>query len=536
MIRSIFGFLVIAALLLTSCIQEISEKIDDIESINWNPTLAVPLTTGDFTIDNFASSFSGENFTIDAADDGLVIFKYSQEEIFSKTAEEMVKIDDVNYTTTLNLDPGIITDFPVSGSASKSETHRLDVLTPEGDLLHSAILKGGQLIIAISADFPASGTLTLTFNSLTRANAPLVAAFSWTYSGPGNQQFERLLDLNGVEVDFTADGTTTNKIEFAMDLSLNYEGQTVTGAMGVNLDLDIQSLKFSQVMGVIANRTLSSEQDGITLSFVDELDGGYYYFDEPNVTFQFSNSFGVPMDVTVNHLIGRSDAIGDLALSGDMIDTPISILYPGLNQMGQTKEFSIGIDHENSNMPALFAWQPNTIDYQYEAIINPSSETEMHFVLDTSRISADVSLELPLYGRFRGLTLIEEYDFDGGVFEELQNALFKVTTINGFPIDADVQIYFKNEAGIFIDSLLYDDRNLLEAGITNASGRVDAPTTKEIDIPMDEGRLSEIAQATGLVLRATLNTPENDTRSVKIYEQDRLVLKLFVQTEFEITF
>ena len=139
MIRSIFGFLVIAALLLTSCIQEISEKIDDIESINWNPTLAVPLTTGDFTIDNFASSFSGENFTIDAADDGLVIFKYSQEEIFSKTAEEMVKIDDVNYTTTLNLDPGIITDFPVSGSASKSETHRLDVLTPEGDLLHSAV-------------------------------------------------------------------------------------------------------------------------------------------------------------------------------------------------------------------------------------------------------------------------------------------------------------------------------------------------------------------------------------------------------------
>ena len=536
MIRSIFAFLVLTAFVLTSCIQEISNKIDDIESLTWNPTLAVPLTTGDFTIDDFADSFSGDDFFIDAADDGLVIFKYSQDQIFSKTAEEMVGIDDENYATTIVLDPGVIADFPISGAASKSETHHLEILTPEGDLLHSAVLKGGQLMIALSADFPASGSLSLTFNSLVSETGPLSTTFSWTYTGSGNQQFERALDLNGVEADFTSGGTTTNEIEFLIDLRLNYEGQPVTTAMGVDLDLSAQSLKFSQVLGVFATRSIASEQDAMDLSFVEALDGGSYYFDEPKVTFEFSNSFGVPMDVTVDHMIGHSDARGDLALTGDMIGTPIAIFYPDMSQVGQAKEFSIIVDHENSNVPALFAWQPNTIDYQYEAIINPSSTGDVRFVLDTSKISADVSLELPLYGRFRGLTLVEEYDFDGAAFEELDNALFKLTTVNGFPIDADVQVYFKNEAGIFIDSLIYDDRNLLDAGITDASGKVDAPTTKEIDIAVDQDRLSEIAQASGLVLMATLNTPENETRSVKIYEQDRLILKLFVQTEFEITF
>ena len=206
-----------------------------------------------------------------------------------------------------------------------------------------------------------------------------------------------------------------------------------------------------------------------------------------------------------------------------------------MSQMGQSVEFSIFIDHENSNVPALFSWQPNTIDYQYEAIVNPSGNSDVHFILDTSRISADVSLELPMYGRFRDLTITEEYDFDGEMFNEFEAALFKLTTENGFPIDADVQLYFKDEAGFFIDSLIYDDSKILAAGTTDTNGKVIAATTKEIDISVDKERLADISQAAGLILRATLNTPESDTRSVKIFEEDRLVLKLFVQTEFEIT-
>ncbi|MCK5702684.1 MAG: hypothetical protein KAI29_16080, partial [Cyclobacteriaceae bacterium] len=500
----------------------------------WNPSLALPLTHGSFTIAEFADELSGENFSTTATDEGLVVFKYSHDKAYSKTAEELVNIDDQNYTSTLKPEALILPDLPITGSITQTELHDFNVSTPEGDKLYSAIMKGGTVDISLTGNFPASGELLFTFNAVTINGLPLETTFQWSYDGTNSQQFTRSLSLEGAEVDFSNNGSTFNYFDFTTTLTLNYEGQSVTISDGLDLILDVKSMQFSQAIATVSKRTITSVTNEFTLNFIDELKLGYYYFDEPSISFNFTNSFGIPLDVYFKETTAHSDTRGDLLLTGDVIGASYSIGYPSINEIGSSVQTVLSINHLNSNLPDILAWQPNTITYFFEGVLNPNANDEIHFALDTSRISADIQLELPMIGRFRNLTFAERYDFDGSIFGDVESALFRLTTQNGFPINADVQLYFLSDTGVVIDSLMYDDRKILEAGLTDVNGKVTEPTLKEIDIIIQNERLIPISTATGLLMRATLNTPENDTRSVRIYENDRLNLKLLAQTEFEI--
>jgi len=534
MSRSTIVLFVSALFLFTSCFKELANNINNIDNITWNPTLALPLANGSFTISEFADELSGDNFSTSSRDDGLVVFHYSQDQVFSETAEEMVDIMDENYTSSVKPPTTSLPNLPINGTITEQELHEFSVTSTENDKLYSASLKGGILNIDLSGNFPTSGKLILTFHGLTLEGSTLETTFQWVYDGSNTQQFQRSIDLADYEIDFTDNGNTYNYIHFTSTLTLNYEGQSVTTSESIDMNLDLISLEFSQAAATISRRVVTSETGEFTFNFLDELAGGIYYFDEPAINFHFSNGFGIPLEANIIETTAHSNSRGDLSLTGDVIGNPYLIGYPSMIEIGTVVETDIGINHLNSNLPDIIAWQPNTISYTFEGVVNPNANDDIHFALDTSRISVDIDLELPMIGRFRNLTLTESYDFNGSDLDEVDYALFRLHSSNGFPINAHIQLYFGDATGTFIDSLIYDDTQILEAGLTDNIGKVTTPTEKDIDVLVPKDRLSPISAASRLRLRATLDTPENDTRSVRIYNEDRLSIKLYVQTEFEI--
>lgn len=94
--RSIIILFVIMAITFSSCFKELTDKVNDVDEITWNPKLALPLTNGSFTIAEFADDLSGEKFSTTSTDEGIVVFKYSNDNLFSTTAEELVQINDEN--------------------------------------------------------------------------------------------------------------------------------------------------------------------------------------------------------------------------------------------------------------------------------------------------------------------------------------------------------------------------------------------------------------------------------------------------------
>ena len=533
--RAIILLLTGVSFLLTSCFKELAEDLEDIESLKWNPTLAVPLANGSFTIAEFAEDLSGDNFSTTTREDGLVVFNYSQDQVFSEYAENLVEIQDENYTSSINIPSTSLPDLAVNGTVTTENTHEFGLNTSFNDKLYNASLKGGTLEIDLAGNFPASGELTFTFNGLTdEQGSTLTTTFQWTYDGTNTQSFQRSINLDGLDIDLTDNGTTYNYFYFTSSLTLNYEGQTVTSNEKFDMNLDLIGMEFSKALATIGRRTIVTESNLITLNFAEELKGGLYYFDEPAFKFNFKNSFGIPVDAVLVEAIANSNTKGSVSMIGEAVNNPFSLQYPSESEMGTIVETDISIDHQNSNLPVLIAWQADEIAYTFEGIVNANDNNDVHFVLDTSRIVADIDLELPMIGRFRNLRFSETYDFSGSDLEEAEYALFKLSSSNGFPISAKLQLYFLDNSTNLIDSLIYEDQQVLEAGEVDTNGKVIQATEKDIDVMVPRDRLVDIAAASRLVFRAILDTPENDVRSVRIYEDDRLDVKIYIQTEFEI--
>ena len=339
--------------MLTSCFSELANDFKNIDELTWNPSLALPLANGSFTIDEFAEELSGDNFSTGARPDGLVVFYFSQDQVFSENAEDQVNIQDENYVSSISVPLGDLPDLPINGSVTTQRIHEFGVNTSFNDKLYSASLKGGTLEIDLAGNFPASGELVFTFNGLTLDGETMQTSFSWTYDGSNTQRFQRTIDLTGMEMDLTDGGTTFNYFYFTSELTLYYEGQTVTTSQQLDLSLDLLNMEFSQAFATVAERVIATESNHFTLNFLDELNGGQYYFDEPSINFHFSNSFGVPLSATIIEATASSVERGDLALTGSAVGNPFTMGYPTINEIGTVVESDITLNHENSNLPQL---------------------------------------------------------------------------------------------------------------------------------------------------------------------------------------
>lgn len=536
--KSTMLLIAITAILLSSCFKELTDKVNDVGELSWNPSLALPLTTGSFTISEFADDLSGDKFSTTSTDEGLVVFKYSNDNLFSTTAEDLVQINDESMSTALQPDLSSVPDLsiPITGTFSYEEKHEFIGSTPEGDKLYHLVLKGGILEMSIAGDFPASGELLITFDCITKDGVPLDILFQWADDGTNSQQFDRIINLEGYDIDYTLNGTTFNNFTYTTLITLTPVNQVISLANGLNFDLSVKSLQLAQATATVSSRSITAETDTVILNLINEVKRGVYYFDEPSISFNFENSFGIPVQIAMNSFVAHSESNGDLALTGDIVSTPQSIGYPSINEIGEVVQSNITINHLNSNLPQILAWQPDNIIYNFEGIVNAQGNADMHFLLDTSRIYTGVELELPMIGRFRNLTYVERYDFDGSMVENIESAIFKLNTTNGFPINAEVQVYFLSDNGSLLDSLIYDDRGILVAGLTDNTGKVNEATAKEIEVEVLNERLALISNASHIRMRASLNTPENATKSVRIYENDKLSLNLFAQTEFDVVF
>jgi hypothetical protein len=344
--RAIILLLTGVSFLLTSCFKELAEDLEDIESLKWNPTLAVPLANGSFTIAEFAEDLSGDNFSTTTREDGLVVFNYSQDQVFSEYAENLVEIQDENYTSSINIPSTSLPDLAVNGTVTTENTHEFGLNTSFNDKLYNASLKGGTLEIDLAGNFPASGELTFTFNGLTdEQGSTLTTTFQWTYDGTNTQSFQRSINLNGLDIDLTDNGTTYNYFYFTSSLTLNYEGQTVTSTEKFDMNLDLIGMEFSKALATIGRRTIVTESNLITLNFAEELKGGLYYFDEPAFKFNFQNSFGIPVDAVLVEAIANSNTKGSVSMIGEAVNNPFSLQYPLEREMGTIVETDIIIDH-----------------------------------------------------------------------------------------------------------------------------------------------------------------------------------------------
>ncbi len=521
----------LVSILLSSCVKELVDKADKIEDITYNPTVAFPLATGDFSIGELAEELSDKNFTISEGNDGTTVFVYDQPSIFSKRAGELFAIPNQHFSTDVSAGYDIPGGAP-SETIETTSDESFDFNSPEGDKIHQITLKGGSLNVVMTGNIPATGSIHVEFSSIKIDELPLSIDYSWNTSN--YQTHSDQIDLTNAVIDLTRNNTSFNQFDLISVLTINYNGSAVSASDGFNLDINLVNLKFELLTATFGKRDITSEESSFDLNFTDEIMDGDFFLQEPSLLFTVHNSIGAPVRINLGNIKGSFDNSDPIYLNGSFVETPIDINYP--SGLGSTEETTVIADETNSNLNELISAQPHQIDYAFWGTVNPLESDEIHFVHDTSSIISDVLLEVPMYGYIKDLIIHEPYEMDGSFFEDVDNAMIRLSIDNGLPMEAFVQGYFLNTYGEKLDSIILDQKLIIPAAITDENGNVIENSNSVTDINIDSSRAERLIDTKTLEIKLIMNTPETPEKLVRFSESNKIKINILGQTKFDFKF
>jgi hypothetical protein len=520
---------VLLSFVFTSCVDELVDKMEMVEDITYQPTLAIPLVNGDYNIAELAEDLSGENFEIGTADDGTSTFIYTQPSVLSHKAGEYFSIDNQNYM--MELRAGY--DIPPGGDdrtirVTKEFVKQFE--STEEDKIYQISLKSGTLQLSMSGNIPSSGEVIIEFPSVEKDNETVSVSYSW--DSADHQSYAQNIDLTGMLVDLSSGSNGFNEFPFNSNLVFYYDGNGISSSDGLLVDIHLVDLEFDLLKATFGSREIPTTPGSFDLNFIDEIFNGAFFLEETDMNFSITNSIGAPIAVDFGSLKGISSSGEDIYLSGSFLDTPLLIQYP--DEVGGMETTEVLIDETNSNINEILCSLPNSIEYAFVGHVNPDNNTDIHFVADTSMVGASMFMEIPMFGYVENLIVYESYDFDGDIFNDLDNALIYISAENGLPLDAKIQAYFLDGDNNLMDSLFYETNHVFVAALVDEEGFVSSSSSSSVELMVGEERLEKISLAETVELRMLLNSSNSPEQSVHFTSNDRLSIQISGQTTMDL--
>jgi hypothetical protein len=259
------------------------------------------------------------------------------------------------------------------------------------------------------------------------------------------------------------------------------------------------------------------------------IESGSFDLESVNVNLEIENGFGMDARIIVHRLASLNTQTGIVTdLSSPFIGQTLNISRAAetFNPLAPVTPSKYTYNLNNSNVAQLIENIPDKLIYQLDVTTNPLGNVSAgnDFIYYGNYLNAIVNMEIPLSLIASNLVLSQEVDLNLGQHSgNPGQAMLKLIADNGFPLNADLQIYLLDQNLQISDSLL--SPAFLYAPALDASLKVIAPQRTEYYIPMSEYRLNKLFASKKLIFRAKFNTLPAGSH-VKIYEHYKLDLKL----------
>jgi hypothetical protein len=293
------------------------------------------------------------------------------------------------------------------------------------------------------------------------------------------------------------------------------------GEQIASFTVGLSNIEYDVIYGYFGQFSLDLPPVNIPIDLYNPIYQGSFYFEGAELRLIFSNSFGIPIEMTINEfgVEGRSGQFtnitgGNLPAPG----VPTVMGYPGLLEIGDTKVDSFILNAGNSNLLSILQTGPSALRLNVDGRINPLG-TEYNFVTGSSEYDILLELFLPMYGYADDMVVRDTLafvfdDFYDNPPEEIEILIFRFNITNGFPVNMKVQAYFFDENDVLLDSVFQDPGDpasfVPAATDMDNDGRVEPLVVEPIEVPLSRQQIDNISSSRYMVVYCTLSTPGAD--------------------------
>lgn len=541
-LTGIFAVLVALAsiLLFNRCMHDEYDfsKLDD--EIEITGGVLSPIAYGSLNFEDIISEFDSSSF-ISSDADGLLMITY-KDSLISFIADDILEIPSQDFIEFFIQSDFIIPPgFGTGDTIRLNRTKKFPFSFSQGEQLDSMILDEGDMIFDITSQFQHEGEIVITCPNIRLNNVPFEQTI--IIDDPsGNFTYNTPFSLDGYTI-YLNDSVGTDEKFIPVDfyVELVNSGAGITPTDSINVTANLEDMDFEAIFGYIGDYELLSEPGEVDVGFFESSLDGYIRFEEPEIKFHITNSFGVPAAVNISRFTGFKNSADSVVMEFDPDFNPFGYTYPTLADYSSGdiyKEKTITIDKDNSNIADFLAFLPSRLEYNISAQSNPDlpgfDVDSSNFISDDSRIDVDFEFILPLYFAADSFALEDTIDLDLTDIDEdadfIERVNIALEVLNGLPLDIDFQLYFLDENYNPVDTLFSDDdRPVISAGHINpATGEVDAPGVKPpVNVIYTNDDISRLNTVKFGRIRAGLKTPSDDNN-------DLIAVKFF--TDYKVEF
>jgi hypothetical protein len=521
--------LLFMALFTSSCLDDTMD-FNDIEKSDWNAEWAIPLINSEFSIQEVLNQDEG---VIRIDEGGFISLVYHSDQLLSVKAEEQIEVPDQDMNSQ---EPFILAEIPPGISDSivipfnftfetDSSNHRAD----------SSYFKSGNFRNLLETNLNKDiANCIVRYPSIREKESRnmLIQDFDLNYTGDVISR-ESFTTLNDYIFIYNSEGGDDNMLGAEVVIYYTSDGNPILPDYYFKINTLITEITYSNLYGYLGQYNYTLE-DTIFFDVFSRNTSGSISINPEAIDFTINtfNSYGMPIELNILEFFGKhsgpTPVTKDIYLYGEGIPAIIDLNYPDYSQIG---EYALTqINTNQSNIADVLEISPDEIHIVIEGKSNPDNDsTLLNFVLDTSSFHMDIKLELGLHGSINHFSIEDTFDLYLNT-EVLDQATFLISTVNRFPIDADIQIYYVDSLYTVLDSLIKKEEQMVfkgaEVGPLPDLRILDPVNPYAVTIPLNEAGLRKIDDATQMILRASLQTSQG--QQVKIYDDYSIGIRLGV--------
>ena len=494
----------------SSCIKE--EFNADLlnPSLQINPGVAAPIGWARWQLDEIlGDSLNPDELIINS--EGFISLVYKQD-LFSLQASEIIDIPDIPAQTfSLQNSSGMTIDLNlIQGDTTIFDTLviSLPINGSTGAEIDSIRLRSGDITISASTQYD-------------RMDWDARIAFL----GDPNSQVTldalnptRTRSLAGRTLTLDNSPPNSNALSLVLILSIRTSNEYINPGPIIDFSISISDIEYSAIYGYLGQFGIDVGPRSFPLNFFSSLSGGTFHFRDPQLKIEFQNSFGIPIQITMNNFQATGSGGQITPITGDSVPdlaNPRILAYPQWGQEGQSIPDNLILTSGNTNLFTILETSPSEITVEVNGTTNPAGFTNENFLLDSSRISVSTELLLPMDGNADLLLIADTLDFALGDFyestpEEIISLIFRLNFINQFPVSVLTQLYFTDEGYNIQDSLFHDDQDQRKlvggANVFNNEGYAEPLPTGPVEIKLSSEQIENISGSRHIIVKGRITT------------------------------